>query len=60
VSEVAPSPGGILVETPSDIGIVKGGRVAERGRVRDIERHEALLDRAVMEGTVAGPSQRAG
>jgi putative transposase len=26
----------------------------------DIERHEALLDRAVMEGTVAGPSQRAG
>jgi hypothetical protein len=26
----------------------------------DIERHEALLDRAVMEGTAAGPSQRAG
>jgi putative transposase len=28
--------------------------------VTDIERHEALLDRAVMEGTAAGPSQRAG
>jgi putative transposase len=28
--------------------------------VADIERHEALLDRAVMEGTAAGPSQRAG
>jgi putative transposase len=28
--------------------------------VTDVERHEALLDRAVMEGTVAGPSQRAG
>ena len=34
--------------------------MAERVRVRDIERHEALLDRAVMEGTAAGPSQRAG
>jgi hypothetical protein len=28
--------------------------------VADIERHEALLDRAVMGGTAAGPSQRAG
>jgi putative transposase len=28
--------------------------------VTDIERHEALLDRAVMGGTAAGPSQRAG
>jgi hypothetical protein len=28
--------------------------------VTDLERHEALSDRAVMEGTAAGPSQRAG
>jgi putative transposase len=28
--------------------------------VTDIERHEALFDRAVMKGTAAGPSQRVG
>jgi hypothetical protein len=32
--------GGILVETPGDIGSSEGDRVAERVRVREISSHE--------------------